>query len=738
MQSITLYILKMCIGVLLISAIQANGFAQIRKIDSLVAQFNNTKSDSGKLVIANTIGKEVLFQNSELAHKYAKIAQQLALQLNDTVALITATSNIGTYYFLLAVYDSAEFNYLIAYNLSLACKYQNGVALSMLNRGILKSISGQMVEALEFLYKALQLYETLGNKAGMSNAYNNIGIIYDNSNQYAKALEFYQKAYITRQQSGDKRRISQILNNIAIIYSKQKNYEMALQYYFKAIEISRSYTDKKTLSTSLLNVGFVYIEKNDWKNAQHYFNEALQIKREINDNRGIANIMLGIGDTYQIQKKYEQALYYYSECLKIRKKINDQYTIMGDYKVIAETYALLNNYKEAITYLKKYQEVNQKTFNLSSAKKIAEIYSKYEAEKKEKEILLLQKDKEIHDLKLLKNRQIVNIAAIVFCLLSIMLVSLYVLKIKNEKIFYYLKEKNDEIQLQKAEIIQQRNGLEHLYSDLKNKHECAQQQHDIIQIKTKYITDSIRYARLIQEAILPNESVLQHAFADAFILFKPKDIVSGDYYWIEQKNEKIYFALIDSCGHGVAGALISIIGHDILNEAIFEFKHQHPADIFSFFNNRLRTILKENYEEIIVNAGMDVGIFVYDTQTNILEYSGSHNPVYIIRNGELLTYKSNFYPVGVSMENENNIQQFANNSLLLMKNDKVYIYSDGYIDQFGGRERKKFMSKQFRELLLEIHDLSSNNQKHHLWERFKKWQGLEEQVDDVIVFGICI
>lgn len=738
MIGIKQYCIKICISLITLIMLQHYCHAQTPKIDSLITSFNLAKSDSVKLIIANTIGKEVVFQNSSLAFKYSKIAQQLALGKNDTVSLIIATSNIGTYYFLSANYDSADFNYLIAYNLSIACKYQNGIALSLLNRGILKSLGGKMAEALELLYKALQIYENIGNKAGISNAYNNIGIVYDNSNQYSKALEFYQKAFIIRQESGDKRRISQILNNIAIIHSKQKNYDVALQYYMKAIEISKNFNDKKTLSTSLLNVGFLYIEKENWQKAQSYFNQALQIKKEINDNRGIANIMLGLGDTYQIQKKYDKALYYYFEALKIREKINDQYTIMGDFKVIAETYALIGNYKEAIVYLKKYKEINQNTFNNASSIKIAEIYSKYEAERKEKEILLLQKDKEIQDLKLLKNKQIIKIAIIIFCVISILLITLYFLKLKNEKIYFALKEKNNEIQIQKAEIIQQRNDLEHLYSDLKNKHECAQHQHDVIQIKTKYITDSIRYARLIQEAILPNESILQQAFADAFILFKPKDIVSGDYYWIEKMNEKIYFALVDSCGHGVAGALISIIGHDILNEAIFEFNHQHPADILSFFNSRLRTILKENYEEIIVNAGMDVGIFTYDTQTSMLEYSGSHNPIYIIRNEEILTYKSNFYPVGVSMENENNIQQFANNALLLMENDKVYIYSDGYIDQFGGRERKKFMSKQFRELLLELHDLSSNNQKHQLWEKFKKWQGQEEQVDDVIVFGICI
>jgi len=283
-------------------------------------------------------------------------------------------------------------------------------------------------------------------------------------------------------------------------------------------------------------------------------------------------------------------------------------------------------------------------------------------------------------------------------------------------------EKNEELQQQKEEIVSQKDEIE--------------KQSKLLVQKNKNITDSIRYALRIQNAILPSEDYLNNLFKDYFILFKPKDIVSGDFYWASEKNGIIYFAAVDCTGHGVPGALMSIVGHNLLNQALREKEITQPGEILNFMSSEIKIILRKKDVNFSVHDGMDITLCALDKNKRTLEFAGIHNPLYLIRNNKLLMYKSDFIPLGDTSEYI--FEGYTNNKIELQQNDVIYMFSDGFIDQFGGKKRRKYLSKNFRETLLETHSLLMCEQKESLLTIFNEWKGANEQTDDVLVIGVRV
>lgn len=295
----------------------------------------------------------------------------------------------------------------------------------------------------------------------------------------------------------------------------------------------------------------------------------------------------------------------------------------------------------------------------------------------------------------------------------------------------HLEELNGELLQQKEEILAQRDEIE-------AKSEKLSQAYNIIEYKNKNITDSLKYAHLIQRSILPNTKMLSELAGESFILFKPKDIVSGDYYWFgrdRKKPHRIVFAAVDCTGHGVPGAFMSIVGIDIMNQALLEKHISKPSEILTFLHyNILETFQQKEYEHSAVKTGMDLVICAIDLKTNILEFAGSHNPLFLLRNGEIIQHKTDFYPLGMQHGDEN--VEFTNYEIPLEPDDIIYIFSDGFIDQFGGEQRKKIMKANFKKLLLSIQSMPLTEQKVYLENYFTTWKGELDQIDDVLVIGV--
>lgn len=276
-----------------------------------------------------------------------------------------------------------------------------------------------------------------------------------------------------------------------------------------------------------------------------------------------------------------------------------------------------------------------------------------------------------------------------------------------------IQEKAEEIRVQRDEIVKQRDEI------LGQKEE---------------ITASINYAKRIQNAVLPLQDHFHKAFHDNFILFKPRDIVSGDFYWIAEDKNKIYFTAADCTGHGVPGAFMSMLGISSLNEIINNENDNLTANrILNLLREKIKFSLHQTGKEGENKDGMDIALCIFNKKSNILEYAGAYNPLYLIRNGELHEYKADRMPIGIyHIEKES----FTNNEIEIKKDDIIYIFSDGYADQFGGPAQSKFKSANMKKMLLEIWNRPMEEQKQIIEERFNKWKGKLDQIDDIILIGI--
>jgi serine phosphatase RsbU (regulator of sigma subunit) len=253
-----------------------------------------------------------------------------------------------------------------------------------------------------------------------------------------------------------------------------------------------------------------------------------------------------------------------------------------------------------------------------------------------------------------------------------------------------------------------------------------------LELKDKDITDSLIYAQRIQEALLPSETYFRKHFEDSFILFKPKNIVSGDFYWIGEKNGNIFVVAADCTGHGVPGALMSMIGLEIVEKAINEENIEVPSQVLAVMNRGLeKTFSREKNIGTIIRDGMDIGLCVIDRKRKKVTYAGAFMPLYLIRSGSLSEIMPDKIIIGMNPEG----LPYTDHEIDLLENDIFYLFTDGYVDQFGGTENKKFMYRRFRYLLLTIHGFPVSDQKSILDENIKTWMGSTEQVDDMMVIG---
>jgi len=306
----------------------------------------------------------------------------------------------------------------------------------------------------------------------------------------------------------------------------------------------------------------------------------------------------------------------------------------------------------------------------------------------------------------------------------------FILTVK-EAIRSFFQDKRLEEQNEELRILNN-----HLEEKVKERTAEIEAQKGIIELKNRNITDSIKYALRIQQAILPSELKVSKLIPESFILYMPKDIVSGDFYWLEECNGKTLFAAIDCTGHGVPGAFMSLLGYNGLTQAVRENNLDNPAEILNFLSNYIRKMLRQDKEHDMVCDGMDLCLCVYDKNNLVLEYAGVHNTCYLVRNNEVHFLRAETQPIGECMSDEFN--GYTSTQIPVQSGDLVYLFTDGFIDQFGGLKRKKYMSKRFREFLLSITSLSLPEQKKRLSDEFAAWKGNIEQYDDVLVMGVKI
>ncbi|MEA3317389.1 MAG: SpoIIE family protein phosphatase, partial [Bacteroidota bacterium] len=274
-----------------------------------------------------------------------------------------------------------------------------------------------------------------------------------------------------------------------------------------------------------------------------------------------------------------------------------------------------------------------------------------------------------------------------------------------------------------------------LIKSYKSEKSFSMNQNSKIEKQARQITDSINYASYIQNSLLPSNNNISKILPNHFIFYKPKDIVSGDFYWVRKINGKVVVAAADCTGHGIPGAFMSVLGISLLNELVHRKEIINPGNALNALRKEIKSVLTQN-EKYELSDGMDMAFCVFDFDKMTLQYAGANNPIYIIRDNKLIEYKATRNPIGLYLVETS----FDNHNIDLQKNDSIYMFSDGFVDQFGGDNGKKFRTKRFRRLLLEINNRPMQEQKETILRSFNSWTGNNEyeQVDDILIFGIRV
>ncbi len=404
----------------------------------------------------------------------------------------------------------------------------------------------------------------------------------------------------------------------------------------------------------------------------------------------------------------DSSLYYLNAGLKVAKEISAKDLMKDGYSNLSEIYEKKNNFKEALAHERLHSDIKDTLLNEENTRHMNEMQTKYETAEKDKQ--LIQQDAEITKQQAEAKQKAAERNAFIIGFGLMLILAFFIFRSYRQK--------------QKANIIitQQKNEVEN--------------QKNIIEEKNKDITDSINYARRIQRAMISPESFFKKNLKDFFALYKPKDIVSGDFYWGSKTTSgTILVAAADCTGHGVPGAFMSMIGVSKLNEIIVERNIAAPAEILNQLRHEVIKALNPEDAEEEARDGMDISLCAFDLDKMKLEYAGANNSIYLVRKGELTEIKADKMPVG---KYSGEIKLFTNYEIILQKNDIIYFFTDGYADQFGGEKGKKFKYKQLEELLISTHNKPMEEQKQILDSTMEKWKGNLEQIDDILILGVKI
>lgn len=582
--------------------------------------------------------------------------------------------------------------------------------------------------AIELANEFLILAEKLDSVSIIEYCYEILGEAYFYQEDYNTALSYFKRFLNLQRQQQDERGIARGYNNLGIIYRALQHYDEAVLCYKKSLEINQKLNDSAGISNNYNNLGVLHEKLNLFGQARDFYQKSLEIELENNHPDGISTSYLNLGGINFKLRNYNKAIEYCQKSIEISDSLNFTHTLEVNYEVLYQTYKKLGNSSKALFYHEEFHKLKNKRINKETSTRIAEIELKYQNNKKEQEIELLQKQK-----KQKSRLNYIGLAILLlFAILLIILFSFNNIRRKKNKI---LQTKNAEVLLQKEEIEAQRDEIEAQRDEIQRQKELSESQTEQIKKQNQDIKDSIEYAKHIQIALFPDKITLQKVLKDGFCLFKPKDIVSGDFYWVAQVENKSIIVAADCTGHGVPGAFMSIIGINFLNEIIFDEEIIQPNLILNELRKKIiKTLVNANRIEKSKD-GMDVALIVIDYDQMKLEYAGAYNHLYYIRDHMLNSIKADRMPVGLS---DKAIAPFTNHTLDIQKDDIFYMFTDGYADQFGGPNRKKFRVGNLRELLLDIHEKEMVDQKRALFETFINWKDNQPQVDDVLSIGIKI
>jgi len=542
------------------------------------------------------------------------------------------------------------------------------------------------------------------------------------------------------------------LVKLGFMYHEKNNIPKSTDYFLKALKINESLGNTNAIKVISSNLGILYAEADNYEQAFVYLKKSLSLNEKLGKRPDMLADLVNIAQVLQNLKKYQESTSIAEKAVVLSQELSDLISLKNCYAIMSENFEKLGNQPKAKEYfelattiknqlqkaeLKKYESRTQQAEEEVSLKnmEIQTKESKIREITREKQLTqeLLNKEKELNDLKEIElqakeklqaaerrnTRQIIQSLVAILLLVSISGAFIFKQLREKKKAYHMLEQSNQQVIEQKEEI---------------------EKQHEVVISQKKKITDSIHYAKRIQSAVLTPISILAKIMPENFVFYHPRDIVSGDFYYIAEHKGIVVVGAADCTGHGVPGAFMSMLGMAYLNEII-----NRSVLTNQIYNLQANDVLNELRQRVIVSLhqsgrpeepkdGMDMALCIFDTAKNQMQYAGAHNPVFIIRNGEPMVLDADKMSIGIYRDTD---VAFTNQQIDLEDGDHIYLYSDGYYDQFGGPRGRKMLSAIFRNYLLDIHGKPMAEQRHLVEEFYKKWKGQNDQIDDVMVIGLC-
>lgn len=641
--------------------------------------------------------KNLIFSIALLASFCRGLSENTSIQSDSLKSLLrTAKNDTNKVRILVAMsenfvnsdsYDSAAYYAIQARRLAEQLNFKPGIATSLRRLGISYTCKGQYSISLNFLFLALKVAEEIKDDYLIGKICNSLGSNYslqkdyDNAQKYFfRSLSFYYNPVV--------------YEDIARTYHLQDKNELSIEYYKKALSYEIPMIEKSYI---LNDIGDIYEQQEELDTALVYYFKALGIAQKMKNDGSICDIYGSIGDLLIKERRYKEAIFYEDKSSKIAEQINLKNVRWQSEKSLSEVYQLIGNSELSLMHYKIYISVRDSIFNEENTKQNIRSEMNFQFDKQQA-IQKVEQDKKDEITIQEKKQQRIIIYSVSAGLFLVLLLAIFIFRGYKQK--------------QKAN------------KKLSEKNLVIKEQH-------KDITDSIRYAKRIQDAILPPDNFMQEIMPEHLLFFEPKSIVSGDFYFVTKKNEKILWATCDATGHGASASLLTMLGSNILS-GIVKDGETDPSRILDKLNERINESLHKTGDDSI-RDGMDVTMCSLDKNSMTLNYAGANNPLWLIRNNEIIEYKADKMPIGQMYKNAS----YVNNEIKLQSGDSIYSFSDGICD-LHSEDNKKFMKKRLRELLLSIQDKSMPERKAIISETLKKWKGNADQVDDMLLMGIKI
>ena len=590
-----------------------------------------------------------------------------------------------------------------AASVSIKASYTDGIAAAANNAASVYMSQGDYSKSIEKYLLGVKLIENKNRPRDLAGFYLNIGTIYLMTNNFSQALDYYQKAQTTFQALKDNQGLFLVYNNMSMIYGEQKNYPSSLDYAQRALKVAETQHNQENTMMVSLNIGETYYWLGNYQDALTYTVRALNYYQIQNNQLLLSAAHLLVGKIKEAQHAIPQAIAEFNLTVAIATKTNNKEDRKEAYQNLAHAYEALGNYKSAYTYKSLYASLKDSLLNEQSSKQINELQAKYDLVSKNKEISLLNKDKALKAIELERDKSVVSRQRII---LTALIAGFVFLAIGLAFVF-------------------------RLYSQKKKAALELAQAYEQIEKKNTLITESINYAKKIQDSLLTDQRIIKQQLPNAFIYFQPKDIVIGDFYWYAQKEGRIFFAVADCAGHGVPGAMMTMIAHALLNEVIQELTTFEPTAMLVALNRRILA-MPHSTGEAEHSSGIAISLMVLDTEC--IQIATAHQSVYRFTDAGMVEITGPTLAVG-GIKDEGVFK-----ACTFPRKEKAFYYfaSDGFQDQFGGPKRKKFMKQPFQELLHQLSALTPDDQQSKLSQVFTEWKGQHEQTDDVLIAGFSV